>query len=118
MRYRALDANGDYSFGSGQANFLVNSPAAVGQLVLTNLLLMEGEWFLDTTVGTPYLQQILGKGTSTEYDMAIQDVVLNTQGVTEIVAYTSTYNSATRALTVQMTIDTVYGQTQVTGAFA
>jgi hypothetical protein len=29
MRYRKLDADGDYSFGNGSADFYVNSPEAV-----------------------------------------------------------------------------------------
>ena len=29
MRYRQRDADGDMTFGAGQANFLLNSPAAI-----------------------------------------------------------------------------------------
>jgi hypothetical protein len=67
MRYRTLDANGDYTFGQNGANFLVNSPAAVGQAVLTRVKLMQGEWFLDQTAGTPYDTEILGAGTESRH---------------------------------------------------
>lgn len=108
MRYRTLDANLDMTFGEGGTNFLINSPAAVGQLVYTRLLLLQGEWFLDIFEGTPYATQILGKGTSLTYDNAIRARILGTEGVLRITAYDS--NLVNRALTVEATIDTLYGE--------
>jgi len=107
MRYRALDSNGDSTFGSGNTKFLVDSPAAVAQAIQTRLLLMTGEWFLDTSEGTPYATQILENNTENVYDLAIQDRILNTQGVAAIISYQSTKNSQ-RALTVQSSVDTIY----------
>ncbi len=49
MRYRAWDANGDYTFGQGSKNFLVNSPQCVAQAVVSRLRLQLGEWFIDTS---------------------------------------------------------------------
>ena len=113
MRVRALDENGDYTFGRGAGNFLVNSPAAVAQCVKTRLGLKQGEWFLDTAAGTPWDTQVLGYGTAALRDNAIKNVVLGTPGVTSIDAYSSTFDPATRAFTVQMTISTQYGATTV-----
>ncbi|WGS52665.1 hypothetical protein LFL96_31260 [Paraburkholderia sp. D15] len=111
MRYRALDANGDYSWGQGPANFLVDSPEAVAQLVLTRLNLKTGEWFLDTTEGTPYDSAILGAGTASTRDLAIQQRILDTQGVTGITDYASAVSPVNRAFVVAATIDTIYGET-------
>lgn len=119
MRYRALSQatetvpGGDYTFGQSQANFLINSPAAVAQSVTTRLKLWLGEWFLDTTVGTPWLQQVLGKNTQSLYDTAIRTVVLQTVGVLSIEEYTSTLDSQNRSLAVSMTINTIYGTAPV-----
>ena len=107
MRYRALDSNGDSRFGSGNSPYLVNSPAAVAQAVQTRLLLMTGEWFLDTSEGTPYAQDILGKNTQNIYDLAIQERILGTEGVASIVSYQSTKNNQ-RQLSVQAEIETIY----------
>jgi hypothetical protein len=114
MRYRALDANGDMTFGQGSENFLVNSPAAVAQLVMTRMKLFRGEWFLDVTEGMPWSQEVLGKQPQATYDLAIRDHILDTQGVLEIVSYSSTRNPDTRALTVTVVLDTIYGITQPT----
>ena len=107
MRYRALDANGDSTFGSGKTQFLVNSPAAVAQAVQTRLLLMTGEWWLDTSEGTPYAQDVLGNDTKPYYDLAIQERILNTQGVSAILDYQSTLD-ANRNLKIPATVDTIY----------
>ncbi|KVE37668.1 hypothetical protein [Burkholderia sp. BDU5] len=113
MRYRKLDADGDYVFGGGDADFLVNVPEAVAQAVQTRLRLLRGEWFLDTTVGMPWATDVLGKYTSGTYDAAIRQCILGTQGVTEITNYSSSVDSETRKLSVTATINTIYGDTTV-----
>ncbi|MGG6461390.1 hypothetical protein [Solilutibacter silvestris] len=113
MRYRRLDASGDYSFGRQNANFYQNQPEAVAQAIQTRLQLFTGEWFLDLTEGTPWQTDVLGKYTQDVYDSAIKDRVLGTTGVSEIVAYTSTFNGQTRSLSVSMTVSTLYGSTQL-----
>jgi len=113
MRYRALDANGDYTFGRGQGNFLINSPACVAQAVQTALLLKQGEWFLDTTVGVPYDTKVLGYGTSSTYDLTIREAILNVEGVTAITSYSSSRDPKTRRLTINATISTKYGATTI-----
>jgi hypothetical protein len=116
MRYRTLDANGDYTFGQNGANFLIDSPSAVAQAILTRLKLIQGEWFLDQTAGTPYNTQILGTGTESTRDLAVQTVILETQGVTEIVDYASNFEPSTRTFTVAATVNTQFGQTTITQA--
>ncbi len=106
MKYRTLDSNGDYVVGQ----FLVNTPEAVAQAVQTRLLLWKGEWFLDTSDGTPWLQDILGHNTN--YDLEIQERILDTPGVNEIVSYSSSVSSG-RALSVTATLNTEYGQATV-----
>lgn len=115
MRYRTLDANGDYTWGQAGQNFLVNSPAAVAQAISTRLKLIAGEWFLDQTAGTPY-DQILGAGTESTRDLAVQTVILETQGVNEIIYYASYLDPSTRQFTVAATVNTQFGQTTITQA--
>lgn len=109
MRYRAQTDSGDMRFGGGVNDWLIDSPEAVAQAARTRLQLLQGEWFLDTTEGTPWSTQILGSGTMQSYDWAIRERVLRTQGVREIDSYASQLNTETRALSVQVEISTIYG---------
>lgn len=115
MRYRGLTSAGDSTIFSGATQFLVNSPAAVAQAVLTRLNLWQGQWFLDSTLGLPVYQQIIGFGTQAVRDAAIQNVILNTPGVNQILQYTSSLVG--REFTVNATIDTIYGSTAITTSF-
>lgn len=112
MKYRMLDANGDYVFGKGPSEFLVNTPATVGQGVETRLNLFTNEWFIDLLKGLPVLDEILGTGTQSIYDQVIQEYILDSEGVTQIIDYSSTLD-ASRHLAVTAKIDTVYGVTTV-----
>jgi len=111
VRYRALTATGDMTFGSGQLNFLINSPEAVAQAVMTRLRLLRGEWFINTTEGTPYATEILGNNTQNSRDRAVRQRILGTQGVTGIVTYAS--QVVGRAFSVQATVATLYGQANI-----
>ena len=116
MRYRKLDSNGDYTFGKGNGDFFVNTPEAVAQAVKTRLGLIEGEWFLDNTIGTPYNSKILGAGHVATYDMAIKDVIINTQGVITITEYSSNFDPTIRKAQVNATITTLYGATTLSAS--
>lgn len=109
MRYRKLDANGDYSFGASAQNFYVNQPEAVAQAVVTRLQLYLGEWFLDTTDGTDWNNQILGKYTTTTRDAELQARILDTPGVSGITGYNSYFDRDSRNLKVIVAISTIYG---------
>lgn len=113
MRYRKLDANGDYSFGNQQADFYRNTPEAVGQAVLTRLRLNKGEWFIDTADGMPWMSEVLGERTVATRDAAIKKRILGTTGVTQIDTYSSSFNAETRRFSVSATISTAYGQTTI-----
>lgn len=105
MRYRQLDSNGDYTVG---LPFFFNSPQGVEQAISTRLKLWQGEWFLDNTAGTPWLQSILGR--SVNPDAFIKQAILGTTGVTALVTYQSVLAGPTRVLTVSGVVASLYGQ--------
>lgn len=113
MRYRKLSTTGDYQFGASQKDFYRDEPSAVGQAAKTRLLLWLGEWFLNIEEGTAFMQGILGKHSQTTADITIQDRVLDTQGATNIQNYESEVNPDTRDMSVSMTLNTIYGPTDV-----
>ncbi|WP_227136594.1 thioredoxin domain-containing protein [Kosakonia radicincitans] len=114
MRYRREDADGDYTFGRGDDTWLINSPEAVAQAIKTRFLLWYGQWFLDTTTGTPWIQSVLGKQKPEIYNMAIRQRILDTAGVDSISDFNTTVNSATRRVSFTATVNTIYGTTTVT----
>jgi len=113
MKYRKLDANDDYSFGSGLSNFLIDQPEAPAQAVKTRLMLQQGEWFLDLRDGTPWKTKVLGKYTSASRDPVLRRRILGTQGVTGIASYGSQFSPDTRKYDMQAVIDTAYGSTKI-----
>ena len=76
MKIRQQSATGDYTFGQSLQNFYIDQPQGVGLAVKCALLLWLGEWYLDNTIGVPYLQGILGKHSQALADSTIQNQVL------------------------------------------
>ena len=125
LRVRALDSNGDYQFGRGSVEFIVDSSAAVAQKIKTRLSLWQGTWFLDSAAGTPWMQQILGRHATVPppapglkvgalYDIALKQAILNTKGVSQLLSYASTLDSTTRALSVTAQVQTIFSKTPIT----
>jgi hypothetical protein len=112
MRYRPLDANGDYTIGQP---WLVNSPACVAQAVSTRIKLWLGEWYVDTSDCTPWLQGIIGKNY-TNPNALIQQRIVYTPGVKTILTYSSTFTGSTRNFTISALIDTIYSVNGVSTA--
>lgn len=115
MRYRKLDDKGDMSFGNQQADFYRDDPAAVGQAVWTRLRLWVGEWFIDTTEGTPYQQAALGTNKRATIEPAIRQRILNTQNVTSIESFDLVIDPDNRKATISAVINTAFGSTQLQG---
>lgn len=111
MRYRKLDANGDYQF-MGTSPFLINSPEAVAQAILTRLRLMRKEWFLNLKEGLDK-ERILGYNTALTRDLAVKRRILDTAApdgtllVTKLTKYYSTVKN--RNFQVVAAVDTIYG---------
>lgn len=105
-----MDQNGDYVFGPG-AFWMVDTPEAVAQAVLTRLRLFAREWFLDQREGLD-LEQVLGYGTQATRDQQVQERILGTQGVTGISAYSSRVSGRDFIVTAA-TVETLYGRAQL-----
>lgn len=106
MRVWAQDSNGDIVLGPPSQMFLVDNNAAVEQAILTALLLFQGEWFLDTTAGVPWLSRVIGVGTSPLYDTVIKNAILGVQGVARITSYQSSLLN--NVLTVSVSVQTIF----------
>lgn len=81
---------------------MVTKALAVGQHARARLQTFFGEWFLDTSIGVPWLTQILGQ----RYDPALAEAVvkaaiLGTDGVTGITSFSVTFDRGTRGALVR-----------------
>lgn len=114
MRVRKLSPTGDFTFGNGVDNYLINTPEAVAQVVTTSLKLWLGEWFFDTSLGVPYLQGIIGKYSQQTADMNLKAYIIGIQGVADILEFVSTLDPDTRMYSVvKCEINTIYGPSSV-----
>lgn len=113
MRVRKLTDTYDYSFGNSQLDFLVNTPAAVAQIVQTSFLLFLGEWYLDNTQGMPWLEGVIGKHNLSTADATVQDFALGVQDVTDIASFVSVDTQTDRRYAANMDLNTTFGPTTV-----
>lgn len=94
---------------------VVRDAEAVGQHARQRLKTFNGEWFLDTTAGVPWLDEILGRG----YDAALAEAVikgeiLDTDAVIEITSFSVRFDRHRRALEAfGINIMTEYDQREV-----
>lgn len=106
MKYRKLDPDGDYTFGGGSGDFLEGAEA-VAQAVKTNLLLLYGEWWENTTEGLPLFQNILGQpgtpGNLQAVDLLVRARIAKTSGVKRIKSFSSSYENRKYSLNVTIT---------------
>lgn len=107
MKVRKLSASGDYLMGHGSVDFIQNTAEAVAQSAMTRLALWQGQWFIDTDEGTPWIQGILGKGDFAE--SLVKERILATQGVLSISEFESILNPDTRSMAITVTIETEFG---------
>lgn len=84
---------------------------AVAQKVFILLRTFQEEWFLNTTTGIPYIQEILGKKVKKgAVDRIIQEKILQEEGVASIESYTS-FLGGNRVYSANMRIRTTQGTT-------
>lgn len=108
-----MTPTGDMTFGASALNFLVDSPACVGQIVKTSCQLWLGEWSFDTSQGLPYLEDVLGKHDQATADLAIQDYILGIQGVEDITSYQSATDPEDRTFVNQLSVQTQFSEDEV-----
>lgn len=94
-----IDADGDFAVTRGNL-VLVDDTA---QRVTTRLRMLLGEWFLDTTDGTPYFQSILIKSPNMDHvRSAFMDRVLGTEGVRSVQSMELDFDHVRRSLSVSI----------------
>jgi hypothetical protein len=90
----------------------VRGPEYVGQKIKQRLLFFRGEWWKDTTLGVPWLQQILIHQPSLEVVRSVvRSAILDVPMVTSVPVCTVEFDSANRVAAITFEANTVFGQT-------
>lgn len=108
MIVRAIDTNGDWTYGQGLNNYLTSNDA-IAQEIYTNLNCFLGDCFSDITRGVDWWN-LLGSKNPVGLNLAVNAVILNTEGVTGIQQILIDLDP-TRNLTLEYTVTTIYGNT-------
>jgi len=96
---REGNAPADLYLESDGSLAVVRDAEAVGQHARQRLMTYQGEWFLDRTVGVPWIRDILGS----QYDAVLAESVikaevLDTDGVVDINSFSVRFDRTVRGL--------------------
>lgn len=104
MRSLALDPiTGDLALsGAGGAArlTLVSGADAVAQRIRGRVRLWLGEWFLDTSVGVPYLTMLGRKGGERYVEATLRRVIASSPGVAALESFTLTFDAPSRSASI------------------
>lgn len=113
MKYRRIDNDGDYTFGNGKYDFLVDIEA-VPQAIKTKLNLFRGEWWEDLSEGLPFYQEIAAQFIKSDEE---KDIVTNiycsrimdVEAVNSFLNTEAQFDDETRVYSLKADVDTIYG---------
>lgn len=104
--------NGDLVL-TADANPLGTNP--VLQDITQRLRFFQGEWFLDTSQGVPYFQEILVKDPELgRIDAILQNIILSVPGVLQLASYKSSVDTSRRILSLAFVAVTQLGTVSYT----
>lgn len=112
---RALDSNGDWTFGQGLNDYKSNINA-VAQDIQTNLKMFLGDCFFATTTGIDWWNLLGGKNLPAIV-LSINNTLLGVTGVTGILQTSINLDPTNRVLTVTYQVQTIYSVLQGTYVF-
>lgn len=80
---------------------IITQREALRQFLKQRLQMFYGEWFLDSSLGVPYFQEIMTKQPSFEaVDAIFKRQILETPGITQLEEFNLEYDNATRSLSL------------------
>lgn len=95
---------GDLVFTNGICPVTQLQADVVAQRLRISLYTFYGEWFLDETIGVPYIQQIFTKvQRKSKIDLIFQGIIAADSGVIEILSFSSEI-SAQRGYTMTFSV--------------
>ncbi len=106
MRIRNLDDNGDWTFGKGLQDYLVDQDAILLNLK-TRLLSFLGDCFFAKQEGIDWFN-FLGSKNQDQINIAVIKVINSSEGINDVTSVDFFLDSQTRVFTLNYTIATVF----------
>lgn len=110
MRFRSLDANGDWNFGSGKSSYS-NGNNAILFNISTYLKTFLGESFSDITIGLPWFD-LIDQRNKDVVVLYIKSAITELYGVLSVNELEYTLDT-TRKLTIKYDIKTLYSESVI-----
>ena len=106
-----IDDTGDFERSVATNNLrMVDGRDEIKQIIKRNLQTFLGEWFLDTSVGVPWFQEIFTKRQSAQNaDAILIDTIVASKGVISLLRWESSLDKSTRELSITFRCLTVAG---------
>jgi hypothetical protein len=103
---RALDQEGDWTFGTGKGNYLSGN-AAMAQQIRSNILQFFNNAFWSMNTGIDWFNLLGSRNNEILLQLAISAAIINTQGVTGQLQLEISLPS-NRAFSIQYSVETVF----------
>jgi len=107
-RFRNLDTNGDWQYGSGQNDY-VKDAEAVKLDVKTRLQEWLGDCFFNQDAGIDYINRLGNKDQETLLEQDIRTIILQTEGVASLNEFS--FSTIDRSFSASYNITTIYSDT-------
>lgn len=108
MIFRALDANGDWTFGNGVQNYLT-AEDAINADIRTGLRTFLNECFFALNFGVDWWN-LLGSKNQQGILLQCRSMIVSRYGVTRINAVNVTLDRTTRKMSLSYNVDTIYSR--------
>jgi len=110
MKNIGLDNDNNLVINNGVLS-IISGAEEYRQAVRSALLTFQGEWFLNPLLGVPYYQQIYDKFLERSALRSIfSSQIKSVQGTTGVGSITFELDTSNRELTVNFTVQSIYGQ--------
>lgn len=105
----ALDVNGDLDLVDGDFRMLTGGEAIASDL-RARLQTWAGEYFLDTSLGVPWLSDVFGKAGAARAEQVLRRAIEETPGVREILRFRLTVARTERTASLDFAVSTDFGE--------